>query len=241
MDLRETLADIADTAGVETSELPLAIAFGWFPFRSPIEASLYLQRLLTSSPRNPQDAEELAARKAEQDGYFDSMKPTVFRVFQRCPLNLNMSVLAIFEGATEARVYCLHTVTTNPDGSPQKVLPPTLYRVSKTSPIYSTAAMTMEVFESEVAKELQEAFKAALPFGYDEAYENERFRVIASKVLADPVNAVADGKALLEKIEAELEAELDEDAEEEKTEVAAGVAGVGGVGAAPAAAPPPVG
>lgn len=235
MNLAETMTNIAETAGVELPELPLVATVGWFPVKSPIEVSLLLQLLAASGPT----AEQLAdmteeqrrsltvGREKERETLFSEMRPTMFRVGQICPLNRHMSVLAIFQDEDEARIYTLQTVVVRLDGSAQPPIPPTLYRISKSTPIFSAIPMKMDVLESEIAKELQEVFQDSLPFGYDEAYENERFRAIAGRLVS---------KELIEKIEKELEEELEEDPDDKDDESPAAAAGTG----SPPAPPPPV-
>jgi hypothetical protein len=230
MNLAETMTSIAETAGVELPELPLIATVGWFPVKSPIEVSLLLQLLAASAGtgETEEDRRKLAVeRERERETLFAEMRPTMFRVGQICPLNRNMSVLAIFQDEDEARVYTLQTVALKADGTIQTI-PPTLYRLSRGTPVFSAAPMKMDVFESEIAKELQEVFQDSLPFGYDEAYENERFRVITGRLVS---------KELLEKIEKELEEDLEEDPEDkdEGGEIPA-AAGTG----SPPPPPPPV-
>jgi hypothetical protein len=231
VNLAETMTSIAETAGVELPELPLVATVAWFPVKSPIEVSLLLQLLAASAGtgETEEDRRKLAVeRERERETLFAEMRPTMFRVGQICPLNRNMSVLAIFEDEDEGRIYALQTIQLpiRPDGSIPPAIPPTLYRLSKGTPVFSAIPMKMDVLESEIAKELQAVFQASLPYGYDEAYENERFRAITARILP---------KETLEKIEEELEAELDEDEDDEdkkETPVAAP-----GTGTPPA--PPP--
>jgi hypothetical protein len=70
------------------------------------------------------------------------------------PLNPGLNVFRIFEDEDELRVYCLQGADAN--GKPKgEEIPPSCYRLNKRARTYTASAMTLLLWEDEIAREFR--------------------------------------------------------------------------------------
>lgn len=175
MNQAQLIARIEEEAGVETEELPIVRSVVWFPQRSPLEVSLLYGNIPDD---NAGLGRPVGSKEAAVKALMDGMKPTVFRVGNRCPLNPVLSIVSIFDNDTEARVYCAPVPVPGepmPAGGAEHY---SRYTLSKAASVFTLTIMSEEVFINEAAAEWSDVFEAYMEVldglgGDDEDEEKE--------------------------------------------------------------------
>lgn len=103
-----------------------------------------------------QDVDIAGVHKAVwfQGPWASSDEGTDIRHGQAFPLNPGLNVFRIFEDEDELRVYCLQGA--DESGKPKGAdIPPSCYRLNKRARTYTATAMSIMLFEDEVAREFR--------------------------------------------------------------------------------------
>jgi len=100
----------------------------WFPMRDAVTGMSMLQH----------------APEAERGAILSSLRPTIVTYGEPCPFDKTSVVVGLFDD-DEIRVYCLGETT-----------PPTRYRLSKTSPVWTMDKLELDAFVDELANDFIE-------------------------------------------------------------------------------------